>query len=124
MGVIREFRCPSCEKTWKLSTGHGMRHGMLGRVMEAFPQDIQRKIVEDVGKSLPLFTFNYEAAVCGQCRELVALPVLQLMDSGHTYRGRCPRCGGEPELLEEDSRVLCPACEKDRLGVQDVGHWD
>lgn len=124
MGVIREFRCPSCEKTWKLALGHGMRHGMLGRVMEAFPQDIQRKIVENVGKSLPLFTFHYKAAVCGQCRNLVALPVLELIESGHTYIGRCPQCHGEPELVKEESEMICPGCQEARVCVQDIGHWD
>ena len=83
---------------------------MLGRVMEAFPQDIQRKIVE--------------AAACGQCRNLVALPVLELIESGHTYIGRCPQCYGEPELVKEESEMICPGCQEARVCVQDIGHWD
>lgn len=124
MGVVREYRCPSCEKTWKLWIGHGMKHGMLGRVMEAFPADIQKKILEGAGRELPLFSFNYEASVCGHCGSVVAVPVLRLIESGQTYVGRCPECGGEAEPLGESARISCPGCRQAVLQVQDTGHWD
>ncbi|MCI8662466.1 MAG: hypothetical protein HFG69_04265 [Hungatella sp.] len=125
MGVIRRLTCPSCQKEWQLRLGHGMRHGVLGRVMEVFSEDIQREIAADVNtEQLSLFHFNYRTALCRKCRSVEAVPVLHLMESGRSYIGICPVCGGEVELLDEDSRIVCPACERDELNEQETGHWD
>ncbi|MCI9594960.1 MAG: hypothetical protein HFG51_12655 [Lachnospiraceae bacterium] len=125
MGVIQQFSCPSCQKTWKLRTGHGIRHAALGQVMEVFSEDIQRKIVAEVtGGQLPLFYFGYQAAACEHCREMAAVPVLRLIESNQTFVADCPGCGSKVEVLEEDTLVNCPACQKAKLKEQDVGIWD
>lgn len=125
MGVIRQYRCPSCQKEWQLLVGHGIKHGVFGRVMEAFSEDIQKKIVEEVDAGqLPLFHFNYQAALCRQCGTIGAVPVLKVIESGKSYVGSCPHCGGVPELFEEDARIVCPDCKKAELDIQDTGHWD
>ncbi|MCI9569721.1 MAG: hypothetical protein HFG14_07465 [Lachnospiraceae bacterium] len=124
MGVIRQFQCPSCKETWEICVGHGMKHGVLGRVMGEFPENTRQKIAEDVqGGDLPLFHFQYQAVSCGHCRDVVAIPVLRLLDSGRLYVGKCPECGGEAEPAAEDSPIACPKCGI-LLDVRDTGHWD
>lgn len=104
--------------------GHGMRHGVLGRVMREFPEEVQRKIAEDAPRGkLPLFHFCYKAAFCSHCQELVAEPVLRFIESGQLYVGKCPKCGNDAENLEEDGPVRCPECGS-FLDMQDTGHWD
>ena len=125
MGVIRQLKCPSCHKEWQLCLGHGMRHGVLGRAMEAFSEDLQKKIVEEAqGGQLPLFHFNYKAAVCGRCRRVVAVPVLRLIETGQVFVGECPDCGGVVRVPEEGSPIICPSCGSGELDELDTGHWD
>ena len=126
MGVIRRYQCPSCKKTWELFVGHGMKHGILGRVMGTFPKDIQKKIAVEVqGEQLPLVDFQYEEALCKNCQELVAVPVLRFMERQKTFLGKCPNCGSETERLnlQEGSEADCPGCGG-YLKIQDTGHWD
>ena len=125
MGLIKEFRCPSCRKEWKISTGHGRNHATLKRVLGAFPSDTRQRILTDVKKdSEPLFLFQYHTAVCHPCRSLVSVPVLRFLETGQTFKGKCPVCGGELEIPEDDSHILCPQCQKQSLTVQEIGHWD
>ena len=125
MGMIRQFRCPSCRAAWELHTGHGMRHGVLGRVMEAFSEEIREEIAKEArGGHLPLFRFDYRAAVCRQCRMVTAVPVLSLMEREKSYVGGCPRCGAQAEILDEDRPVRCPECQKEDLEMKVTGHWD
>lgn len=125
MGVIQQFTCPSCLKNWKLRTGHGIRHAALGQVMEVFSEDIQRNIVAQVtGGQMPLFYFGYQEAVCEHCRNIVAVPVLRLIESNQTFIAGCPECSGEVKVIKEETPVNCPACQKAKLRVQDVGNWD
>ena len=37
---------------------------------------------------------------------------------------KCPNCGGDAEILAEDSDVICPQCKKETLCIQEVGNWD
>ena len=125
MGMIRQLTCPSCHKTWQICTGHGMRHGTLGRVMEVFSEDIQREIAAGAaGGWLPLFHFDYRTAICGQCRDVVAVPVLRLIEKDQTYVGTCPVCGGEAEIFADDSPITCPSCQGGLLKIQESGRWD
>ncbi len=125
MGIIRQLKCTSCGREWQLRLGHGMRHGILGRVMEVFPEDIQRSIAAEVDAGqLPLFRFDYRAAVCGRCRNVAAVPVLELIEKKKAFVGECPDCRGSAELLEEDLPVICPGCKNGQLEMQDIGHWD
>lgn len=125
MGVVQEWQCPSCRQRWRLCLGHGMKHGSLGRVMKLFKEETQKQIAADAGGgALPLFSFQYQAAVCRQCQAIVAVPVLSWQESGQTYIGTCPKCNDEIELLEQDQTVLCPKCQDADLNQQDVGLWD
>lgn len=127
MGVLKELQCPSCYKKWRLCLGHGRKHSSLGRVMKLFPDPIQKQIAAcKEGGALHLFHFQYQTAVCRQCQEMIAVPVLVLKEkeSGQTLTGTCPICGGEAELLDENSAITCPKCQKAELDRQDVGLWD
>lgn len=125
MGIIRQFQCPSCQKIWRLCIGQGMRHGILGEVIKAFPEDIQREMVREIqGRPLPLFDFRYRAAFCQNCQEIMAIPVLRLTEEDRFYIGRCDNCEGEVTFLDKDSPVRCPVCGEDFLEVEDIGHWD
>lgn len=93
--------------------------------MEVFSEEIQKKIVDEaVGGRLPLFHFNYQTAVCRQCRNIVAVPVLRLIETDQAYVGRCPDCGRETEILEEDSPITCPNCGAGEVEMQEIGRWD
>lgn len=126
MGVIRQYQCSSCRKKWELFVGHGMRHGILGRVMQTFPEDMQKDIAKEAqGGQLPLFDFQYKEAFCKDCQELVAVPVLRFMERQKIFIGKCPKCGSETKLLnlQEGSKADCPGCGG-CLEIQDTGHWD
>ncbi len=125
MGIVQEYRCPSCRKTWKIFAGHGRVHCALSRVLLAFPADIQAKIREDIRQEQePLFQFHYRPASCRQCQNIVAIPVLRFLENGHTYSTQCPECGGVPEILEEGAQTACPICQKEKLIFKETGHWD
>ena len=94
MGKIREFTCPSCQKSWRINVGHGLRHATLENVIQAFPPEIQQKIKETAAKEqLPLFEFHYSAALCAQCQAVVSVPVIRFLQTGKQYTGVCPDCG-------------------------------
>ena len=125
MGIFQEVKCPSCRRAWKIRTGHGRAHGMLNRVMEVFPAGMQDKIHEDLnGESAPLFDFNFHMAACRQCRSIVAVPVLRLLETGQSYSSGCPNCGSRVEFLNENALPACPNCQQKGLTLQDIGHWD
>lgn len=127
MGIIQEYKCPACRKTWRLFVGHGMNHNTLDHVLEAFPANIRHKVLETEGSSKnldSLFLFNYRPAVCRQCQDIVAIPVLRFPESGHLYISECPECGNTPELLEESVNAFCPKCLKQNLSYKETGHWD
>ena len=126
MGIIQEYNCPTCRKTWKIFTGHGMNHSTLNRVLESFSMKIKAEILKENNISAgfePLFDFNYRPAICHQCQNIVALPVLRFIESGRTYTGECPECGNPAEILETTS-AICPKCLKQYLSCQETGHWD
>ncbi len=65
-----------------------------------------------------------ETAVCRQCRNIMAVPVLRLIETDQAYVGRCPDCGRETEILEEDSPITCPNCGAGEVEMQEIGRWD
>ncbi len=125
MGIMKEIRCPSCHRDWKAAVGHGRMHGKLDRAVEAFPEELQRKIRMDAGLGdEPLFLFNYRLAVCPECKDIVAVPFLRFLETGWEYVSPCPKCGGKAEVLEEDIPGICPNCQKAGLEAEETGHWD
>lgn len=140
MGKVCEFTCPACQSSWTINIGHGLRHATLENVCKAFPADIQQKIKETAAEEhLPLFEFNYHAALCPQCKAVVSVPVIRFLQTGKSYIGVCPECGnsdcGDPQpnepdhtaplsIIHDDMACLCPHCEKMQLSVQEIGNWD
>lgn len=150
MGKIRKFACPACQSSWTINIGHGLRHATLENVLKSFPADIQQKIKETATEEqLPLFEFNYCAALCPQCKTVVSVPVIRFLQTSKSHIGICPDCGvpsldnpncrssggnnpdcddsncGEPVfIIPDDTACLCPHCEKAQLSIQDIGSWD
>lgn len=125
MGRINRFLCPSCRKTWQIQLGHGFRHALLENVLGAFPADIQEQILADVkGESFPSFEFQYRAAVCPKCQQVIAVPVIYLHQSGHIYSPACPDCGTSVQIKEEEEKLTCPRCGESSLISEEVGRWD
>lgn len=125
MGTIREFRCSSCHEGWRVNVGHGMMHGALEQVLKLFPNDIRQMILADTkGEQAPLFNFNFCAAVCSECCNIVVIPVIYLHETDKTYFSGCPECGGLVTLPEKDSEYICPRCKKHQLLIQNIGSWD
>ncbi len=61
-------------------------------------------------------------AVCGRCREIMAVPVLKDMDTGKVIKKLpCPLCNGEADLAEEP--VKCPQCGSPMESFP-AGNWD
>ncbi len=127
MGMIQTLTCPSCHESWEITTGHGILHSTLERVLKAFPQDTQMEIRQEVqGQLAPIFYFNYRMASCGRCKNIVAVPVIEFPESGRSYTSFCPQCGTSAELviLKEDASPTCPRCGTEALSVEDSGRWD
>lgn len=125
MGIIQEFKCSSCHEIWKLRTGHGRMHATLKQVLKAFSPDIQKRILANINhEEEPLFHFNYCVAVCPKCKQLITVPVLTFFETGRTYISRCPNCNNIAEILKDDSNTICPKCQKVRLDMEELGHWD
>lgn len=125
MGRIHEYKCPSCHGVWKLFLGHGWNHGSIKQVLKVFSPELQNKIITEAkGDPDPLFLFNYQAALCKDCQNLVAVPVIQFLETKKTFVEKCPDCGGDAEILAEDSDIICPRCKKENLCLQEIGNWD
>lgn len=123
MGRISQFVCPECRQAWKINLGHGLRHAVLDKVLNEFSQEMREKILARIGgQQIFDFDFNYRAAVCGHCGEVVAVPVLGLRGMGEPFVGECPACGHAPEIGGET--LACPHCGAARLEEQTVGMWD
>ncbi len=130
MGKIREFTCPSCQKSWRINVGHGLRHATLENVIQAFPPEIQQKIKETAAKEqLPLFEFHYSAALCAQCQAVVSVPVIRFLQTGKQYTGVCPDCGSANSAslnddLNGDSNSGIPNCSNQDRTAPNAGHQD
>ena len=108
MGRIREYTCSSCNKVWRVHTGHGMEHAILKNVLDAFPTDIQQKIILDTKEEqFPYFEFNYRPAVCTRCRKVLS----------------CPDCHKAVVIQEEEAKLSCPFC-KEIMSLREIGTWD
>ncbi len=125
MGRISEFVCPSCGMSWTVQLGHGMGHAALESVLDAFPEELQQKILADTEREqIPWFEFNYHPAACWHCRKVAAVPMIYLHQSGNTYTAPCPDCGNSAAVFNEDTQTLCPYCGNGGLSAEDVGRWD
>ena len=125
MGRINRFLCPSCRMTWQIQLGHGFRHALLENVLEAFPEDIREKILADTkGESFPSFEFQYQAAACAKCRQVLSVPVIHLHKSGSTDAPACPDCGSPVRIKQEEESLTCPRCGESPLTAQEMGRWD
>ena len=125
MDRVNRFICPSCKMTWQIQLGHGFCHARLENVLDAFPADIQEKILADTkGEAFPSFEFQYKAAVCPKCRQVLSVPVIHLHQSGNTYAPACPDCGISVQIKEEEETLICPVCGESPLFSEDAGRWD
>ena len=112
MGRVNRFICPSCKMTWQIQLGHGFCHARLENVLDAFPA------------AFPSFEFQYKAAVCPKCRQVLSVPVIHLHQSGNTYAPACPDCGISVQIKEEEETLICPVCGESPLFSEDAGRWD
>ncbi|MDE5937729.1 MAG: hypothetical protein K2H37_01435 [Lachnospiraceae bacterium] len=133
MGEVINVRCKACKKEWQCFTGNGLLHGRKETVLAAFSekdrQQAQRLMEES---KIPAYDFQYRLAVCGQCHNVVAVPVLRSADSEETVTGGCPLCGENiKDLCEEEQSVedwsektACPVCKCMRMEAEESGQWD
>lgn len=133
MGEIIHVRCKTCKREWQCFTGNGLLHGKKENILAAFSEE-RRQQAENLlfTSKIPAYDFQYRLAVCCHCRNIVAVPVLQSMDSEEACFGLCPLCGKETEALcaEEESakawskKTACPVCKSRALQAEDGGYWD
>ncbi len=133
MGEIINVRCKSCKKEWQCFAGNGLLHGKKENILAAF-SDKKRQQAEDLllASKIPAYDFQYRPAVCGHCQNIVAVPVLQSMDSEEACVGLCPLCGKEiKDLCTEaegvkgwSKKTECPVCKSKALQAGDGGYWD
>lgn len=120
MGVIKEYECPSCHKTWRFKLGHGMQHGILNNVKQYFSPDVQDAIDEKIeGKEFPWYEFNILVGQCSKCKSLQSVSKLKLECGDFTTV--CIKCGEEIVMTD---KINCPDCENAILNCTDVGYWD
>ncbi|MCI8951024.1 MAG: hypothetical protein HFG49_13475 [Lachnospiraceae bacterium] len=125
MGMIQEYQCPSCHETWRISTGHGRSHGTFERVLQVFPVNTQKKILDDAkGDPDPFFQFHYRLALCKTCHNIVSVPVFRFLDRGSVYMSGCPKCGSPVTIPEDQTPITCPKCSKSQLSAEEIGCWD
>ncbi len=125
MGVLVKITCGSCGADWQLGIGSGMMHGNLETVADLYPKEMKQEILSCAGQEeFPVYHFGYRLAVCGQCGEVVSVPVLTLEKDGKEYIGTCGQCGGEAELMKKTEEMTCPVCRKASLKVKETGLWD
>jgi predicted RNA-binding Zn-ribbon protein involved in translation (DUF1610 family) len=125
MGRISKFLCPSCNKSWQTTLGHGIDHAVLENILDIFPPEIQKSILSDIeGGQIPAFEFNYRPAVCTRCRKVLSVPVIYLHRTKKTYSSVCPDCGNDVTIQSEDEKLICPHCQNSALSVEDIGIWD
>lgn len=123
MGILRKFACPYCEGAWEVKLGQGIRHAMLESVLREFPEEMHPAILASAGGSpMPIFDFQYQAARCARCGEIISVPVITI--GGNVHAAPCPHCGDAAKVLDEEETPLCPRCGRGRIASQRVGHWD
>ena len=133
MGEVINVRCKACKKEWQCFTGNGLLYGKKESVLAAFSEK-ERQQVHDLlaASEIPAYDFQYRLAVCGHCHNVVAVPVLRMVDSEETCVGLCPLCGEKTknfcaeELSAEEwsEKTACPVCKSKALLVEEGGHWD
>lgn len=124
MGEIKKVVCTSCKREWQCMTGCGLSHALLQSVVREFPQEIGDKIMEEAGEAEPLFAFEYRLSVCGGCKNVVSVPVLELEGREEAFIGPCPVCQGEAALIADLDEAVCPVCNSKALAAETEGHWD
>lgn len=133
MGEIINVRCKTCHREWQCFTGNGLLHGKKENILAAFSEE-RRSLAEGlIAKSgIPAYDFCYRLAVCGHCRNVVAVPVLRAADSEESCVGLCPVCGEkiqnlcreEQDVEEWTKKIACPDCKRKTLQAEEGGYWD
>lgn len=125
MGAIVGISCESCGTEWNGWTGCGMQHGVLENVAPLFPEKIRDILMEYAEiDNCPIFDFGFQLAVCGNCTDVVSIPVLKLQGGDISYTGVCPNCGKKARLIKDMSKTHCPVCGRNTLRASETGRWD
>ncbi len=124
MGKIVRVACAACKREWQCMTGCGLSHALLENVVQEFPAQIEKKVMEETAEDFPVFEFGYCISICGGCGSIVSVPVVKLEESHAEYVGPCPVCQGAVTLIADISEAACPACGEKTLIAEETGRWD
>lgn len=124
MGKMIKIACTSCKNEWECITGSGLSHALLQNAVQAFPEEIGKKVMGEIEEEFPIFEFGYCISVCGCCAKIVNVPVLNLEDGNTEYIGPCPVCGEEVSLITDIDEAVCPVCKNKTLSAEETGRWD
>ncbi len=100
-----------------------MLHGSPDSIKAEFPIEMNDKIEklflkENGGAVMESLSFSFKEAVCRDCKEIVAVPMLFSLREGDKRRitGLCPSCGREKvKLISDLANLPCPDCGKKGL---------
>lgn len=133
MGEIINVRCKACKKEWQCFAGNGLLHGKKESILAAYSEEKRQQAERMLEASkIPAYDFQYRLAVCEQCQNVVAVPVLHAAEGGETCVGLCPLCGSETKYLCAEGqdmevwcgKTACPVCKNKALLAEDGGYWD
>ena len=123
MGEIRKINCRNCDKTWEYRSGCGMMHARLGSVADLFEPDIAAQFMIYADKKPPvIFDFSFMPAKCEQCKDIVEIPVLNILEA--RYEGKCVSCNSDVKIITDLNKFNCPQCFSKELEQSVIGYWD
>lgn len=91
-------------------------------IAKAMMEHVRNQILTDTEEEqIPLFEFNYRAAVCEQCKKIVSVPSIYLHQKDYVYTGTCAECENAVVALNEGAEIVCPCCKAAVLSEKETG---
>ena len=125
MGVIKNYRCPECGKSWEIHEGQGLGGANEAFVLKSFLEERQSGVKAALDMAGPFgWRLAFIPAVCNNCHNLTSIPKISLRPSGKVIYGNCGICTSDNFFEKESSDILCPSCGSKKLVCEEIGSWD
>lgn len=125
MGNVVKARCGQCGYGHEMYLGGGLRDCHMETILRALPP-AGRALLEREKNKITSLSIDRRAALCPDCQEWFALPVVKCVLKTETILlyGVCPKCRKPgTNCLADVSDEVCPKCGAP-LTLSEIGHWD